>query len=81
MGEVVVADETPAALARRRVQGQGLGPLHVRAEAADPDDRRTVALDRLEGQGLAVGAGQGLDRGLDVGHGGLLGLSFLAEWL
>ena len=68
MGEMVVADEGPASLARRFVQRQGLGSLHVRAEAADPDDGRAGAVHAPIGQGFAVGAGEVLK----VGHGPLV---------
>ena len=57
-----------AARARRPIQRHGLGPLHVRAEAADPDDGRAVAVDALEGDRFAVGAGEVLK----VGHGPLV---------
>ena len=66
VGEMVVAQAGPAAFARRRFQGQGLGPLHVRAEAADPDHGRALAGDLLEGEGLAVRPGQ-IAQGVVVG--------------
>ncbi len=56
MAEVVEAEEGAALRLGPGGQGLGLGPGHVGAEPAEPQDRRAAAFDAPEGEAVAVRA-------------------------